>query len=81
MSVNLKNISNIQNTIKKCKRIRKNIINKYQKELTANFIFNLIEKMIQMMIIMNLMKNNQKLFILITNWLNKVNYHINRNNI
>ena len=67
MSVNLKNTSNIQNTIKKCKRIRKNIINKYQKELTANFIFNLIEKMIQMMIIMNLMKNNQKLFILITN--------------
>ena len=81
MSVNLKNISSIQNTIKKYKRIRKNIINKYQKELTANFIFNLIEKMIQMMIIMNLMKNNQKLFILITNWLNKVNYHINRNNI
>ena len=67
MSVNLKNISSIQNTIKKYKRIRKNIISKYQKELTANFIFNLIEKMIQMMIIMNLMKNNQKLFILITN--------------
>ena len=70
MNANPKNIKNIiQNNLKKFIKIfYANIIieHKFLKELTVNFIFNLIEKKIKIvLIIMYLMKLSQILFITI----------------
>ena len=63
MNANQKNILKIKNNIMICLEM----INKYLKELTANFIFNLTENGIMIIvIIIYLMKMNQTLIILTT---------------
>ena len=63
MNANQKNILKIKNNI----MIYLEMINKYLKELTANFIFNLTENGIRVIvIIIYLMKMNQTLIILTT---------------